>query len=159
MSREDRSYFHVGRMTPARGVQLTPHQLVIAWLTVCTKDRAAWLTQTDVMITLHKIWATDATAWLMGDYLLMPDHLHGFCAPHQPGIELEAWIAYWKSRFTRARPNQGRGWQRAAFHHRLRSLEEFREKWIYTMENPLRKRWVQRWEDWPWRGRVHDVTW
>jgi hypothetical protein len=33
-------------MTPAHGVFVTAHQPVIVWLTVCTKDRAAWLTQT-----------------------------------------------------------------------------------------------------------------
>jgi putative transposase len=159
MSKEDGMYHHVGRMTPAQGVHLTSHQPVIVWLTVCTKDRVGWLTQSEVMETLHEIWATRATAWVMGDYLLMPDHVHGFCSPHQPGIEIESWVAFWKSQLTRARSNQDRRWQRGVFHHRLRSLEEFREKSIYMLENPLRKGYVERCEDWPWRGRVHDVRW
>ena len=35
----------------------------------------------------------------------------------------------------------------------------FRELLTYMMENPLRKGLVQRAEDWPWKGRVHEVRW
>jgi putative transposase len=159
VSREDRSWFHVGRSTPAQGVYLTSDEPVIVWLTVCTKNRAPWLTHAEVMETLHAIWSDDATAWHMGDYLIMPDHLHGFCAPSSTIVELERWIAYWKYRFTRIARRQGGDWQRGAFHHRLRSRDEFREKWLYMMENPMRKDLVERWQDWPWRGKVHDITW
>jgi putative transposase len=159
VSKEDRSWFHVGRLPPAHGVYLTSQQPVIVWLTVCTKDREPWLTQAAVMETLHAIWSNDATAWHMGDYLIMPDHLHGFCAPHITGIELERWVAYWKYRVTRIVKAKHGCWQRGVFHHRLRSRNEFEEKWRYMMENPLRRSLVEQWQDWPWRGRVHDVTW
>jgi hypothetical protein len=35
----------------------------------------------------------------VGDYLLMPDHLHCFCAPHDLSVDIETWIAYWKREF------------------------------------------------------------
>jgi putative transposase len=159
VSKEDRSWSQVGRLTPAQGVHLTSHQPVVVWLTVCTKDRVPWLKQTVVQEKLRAIWRDEATAWLMGDYLLMPDHLHGFCAPNDPKCELEEWIAYWKRQLARKLPQFTGGWQRGGFHHRLRSRAEFREKWLYTMENPVRKKWVQDWRDWPWRGKVHDVKW
>jgi len=49
--------------------------------------------------------------------------------------------------------------KRGVFHHRVRSLQEYREKWTYMMENPVRKGLVTQWEDWAWRGRVHDFSW
>ena len=159
MSKEDWSYFHSGRRTPARGVLLNLTQPVIVWLTVCTKDRVPWLTQRQVSESLRTIWSESATAWLMGDYLLMPDHLHGFCTPRDPQFAIEQWIAYWKSQLSRTTHRIHGRWQRGAFHHRLRSLDEYREKWIYMMENPVRRDLVERWQDWPWRGKIHDVTW
>jgi putative transposase len=27
------------------------------------------------------LWQNEATAWYVGHYLIMPDHLHFFCAP------------------------------------------------------------------------------
>jgi putative transposase len=149
----------VSRRTPAQGVHLTSDQPVIVWLTICSKDRVPWLACTEVMDRLHGIWLNDASAWLMGDYLIMPDHLHGFCAPHDPRFSVEQWVAYWKSRFTQSTARRYGHWQRCVFHHRLRSREEFREKLTYMMENPMRKGLVGDWEGWPWRGRVHDVTW
>jgi hypothetical protein len=41
----------------------------------------------------------NATAWLVGDYLLMPDHLHLFCAPRDIDMPIETWIRYWKRDF------------------------------------------------------------
>jgi putative transposase len=159
VSKEDRSFFHVGRLTPSRGVHLTSYQPVIVWLTVCTKDRGTWLACPEVMTALESVWHDDALAWLMGDFLLMPDHLHGFCAPRDTRVEIEHWIAYWKSKSTRLIARKLARWQRGAFHHRLRSQEEFHEKWLYMMENPVRKGYVTRWEEWSWRGTVHDLRW
>jgi len=78
-------------------------------------------------------------AWLAGDYLLMPDHLHIFCAPRDFRCTIETWSAYWKREFRlkHKRPDwkfQSRGW-----HHRLRDGESYSEKWLYVQENPLRR--------------------
>ena len=37
-------------------------------------------------------------------------------------------------------------------HHRVRSIQEYREQWTHMMENPVRKGLVTQWEDWAWRG-------
>jgi REP element-mobilizing transposase RayT len=37
---------------------------------------------------------------LVGYYLLMPDHLHLFAAPHNLNIPLNRWMTYWKRLFT-----------------------------------------------------------
>ena len=36
---------------------------------------------------------------------------------------------------------------------------EYRERWTYMMENPIRNGLVNQWEEWPWQGRVHNLMW
>ena len=74
-----------GRKTPAKGVKISLSGPNLVLLTVNTKDRVPWLTQPAVHTSLREIWC-EADAWLVGDYLLMPDHLHLFCAPHRSGL-------------------------------------------------------------------------
>jgi len=44
------------------------------------------MAQKPVMNLLHDVWLNEATAWLVGDFLLMPDHVHFFCAPPGPAV-------------------------------------------------------------------------
>jgi putative transposase len=127
-------------------------------LTVATEKRRPWLANETAHRLLHETWS-EARAWLVGDYLLMPDHVHCFCAPQDLSFTIETWIAYWKRVFSRKhqRPEwvfQSRGW-----HHRLREAEGYSEKWRYVQENPVRKQLVSRMEDWPFKGRVFDLVW
>ena len=153
------TYFHVGRTAPAKGVHSTADGPTILWLTVCAKDRGTWIAQQAVMDRLQNIWANNAKAWLVGDFLLMPDHVHFFCAPSDLRFSVERWIAYWKECFTKSHDEKSWNWQRNGFHHRIRSADEYHDKWIYMMENPLRKGLVKKVEDWPWKGKVHDIRW
>jgi hypothetical protein len=103
-----------GRHTPAHGVKLSLAGPTIVLLTVNTKDRVPWLAQAVVHDSLREIWH-ETDAWLVGDYVLMPDHLHLFCAPRDLAFTLERWLAYWKSRFSAAGmwTSRGRGSGRA----------------------------------------------
>jgi hypothetical protein len=65
-----------GRRTPAKGVHVSLNGPNWVFLTVCTEKRGQWLAQLSVQRTLYDIWQNTATAWLVSDYLLMPDHLH-----------------------------------------------------------------------------------
>src|SRR5258707_3727338 len=132
-------YRQVGRKTPAKGVRFSFQGPNILWTTLCTKDRREWLAQKTVVSLLHDIWLTEATTWLVGDYLIMPDHVHFFCAPRDLRFSVERWFAFWKDRFTKGHQNNDWLWQRGGFHHRIRSGKEFTEKWNYMMENPIRK--------------------
>ena len=125
-------------------------------LTVATEARQPWLTSEEVQKMLHETWA-EATAWLVSDYLLMPDHLHCFCAPRTLDVTIEAWITYWKRLFRRKHGNPDWRFQSRGWHHRLRSDESYQEKWLYVQENPVRRRLVARMEDWPCQGRVHEI--
>ena len=147
-----------GRRTPAHGVKLSLSGPNIVLLTVNTKDRVPWLAQPVVHASLREIWR-EADAWLVGDYVLMPDHLHLFCAPRDLGFTLERWLAYWKSRFSRRHVDQPWAWQRSGFHHRFRDARQYEEKWAYVRENPLRKKLVTCPEDWPYQGSIHELRW
>jgi len=111
-----------------------------------------------VQRALHQIWKNQATAWLVSDYVLMPDHLHLFCAPRDLEFTIERWMAFWKDRFAKAHLESGR-FQTGGFHHRLRDDENYAEKWQYARENPVRKGLVSLAEDWPFWGRVHEIHW
>ena len=86
-----------------------------------------------------------ATAWLVSDYLLMPDHLHLFCSPHELKFTIERWIGFWKDRFAKMNPSIGK-FQTGGFHHRLRDGESYAQKWQYVRENPVRHKLVERTE-------------
>ena len=94
----------------------------------------------------------------MSDYLLMPDHLHLFCAPHDLKFTIERWMGFWKDRFAKTHPDTGT-FQAGGFHHRLRDGENYSQKWQYVRENPMRAGLVTRPEDWPYFGRVHEIRW
>jgi len=147
-----------GRRTPAKGVHLTSGGPNWVFLTVCTEKRERWLAQPSVQRALHEIWQYKATAWLVSDYLLMPDHMHLFCGPKDLAFSIERWIAFWKDRFAKTHRDVG-VFQRGGFHHRLRDGESYAEKWRYVRENPVRQGLVERAEDWPVFGRVHEMRW
>ena len=153
------------RQNPSPGIHINLGQSNIVLLTVTTEKRDAWLANETAHRLLHQTWS-EAMAWLVGDYLLMPDHLHCFCAPHDLRFTIETWISYWKREFALKRKRlaetlappawkfQSRGW-----HHRLRDGENYSEKWLYVQENPVRKGLCQRIEDWPFKGKVFDLIW
>ena len=113
----------------------------------------------DVEASLVSIWREIATAWLTGYYLLMPDHLHLFCAPYNLEFSIEKWISFWKADFRRTHLTKDWFFQRNGFHHRIRSADEFSEKWTYVSENPVRKGLVNCPDDWPFQGVVHEIRW
>ncbi len=146
------------RQNPSPGVHVHLGQSNIALLTVTTEKRAPWLANETVHQLLHQTWAA-ATAWLVGDYLLMPDHLHLFCAPRELSFTIETWIAYWKREFSLKHKRADWKFQSRGWHHRLRDGENYSEKWLYVQENPLRKGLVKQIEDWPFKGKVFDLIW
>ncbi|MHB8520066.1 MAG: REP-associated tyrosine transposase [Limisphaerales bacterium] len=146
------------RSHPARGVQIDLGQPTIVFLTVCTKDRHRWMTQTPVQNALCQLWR-QADAWLVGEYVLMPDHLHLFCAPRDLSCTLQRWVTWWKRKFSCRHLPQTGEWQRDFWDTRLRRSENYTQKWHYVQENPVRAGLVSRPEDWPYQGRLNVLPW
>jgi REP element-mobilizing transposase RayT len=146
------------RHRPAQGVRVESGKPTIVYVTVCTKDRERWLATAEVHDLLVGAWK-GATAWLVGRYVVMPDHIHLFAAPGQPELPLENWIRYWKSQFSKAHKDPERAWQPLQWDRRLRSSDSYEEKWEYVRNNPVRHKLVERAEDWPYQGELNVLRW
>jgi REP element-mobilizing transposase RayT len=130
----------------------------IVFLTVCTKDRASWLNQIEVHSLLDAIWR-QADAWLVGRFVIMPDHIHLFVAPSMTEIPLDNWVRYWKSQFTKKHRNDQHRWQSHHWDRRLRRVDSYAQKWDYVRHNPVRKGLVREPDEWPYQGEIHALRW
>jgi putative transposase len=147
------------RKHPVHGVRIEVHSPVIIFLTVCAKNRSPWLASNEVHHLLHELWVR-ADAWLVGDYVLMPDHLHLFAAPN-PGnsVELDKWVQYWKSQFTKRHSNSAHRWQTDHWDRRVREEENYASKWEYVRNNPVRHKLVIKPEERPYQGTIYQLVW
>jgi putative transposase len=87
---------------------------IIVFLTVCTKDRKSILANSEAHSLMVEAW-NEAKNWLVGRYVLIPDHIHLFCAPAQSETQpLLQWVKYWKSVAARSwmKPADAPMWQR-----------------------------------------------
>ena len=148
----------VGQKNPAPGVHFEFGESNIVLLTVTTEHRAPWLADAVAHQFLRETWKA-TKAWLVGDYLLMPDHLHALCAPRDFSFSIEEWITFWKRDFRRRHGREDWRFQSRGWHHRLRNGEEYSTKWLYIQENPVRKGLVKTMDDWPHKGTIHYLKW
>jgi putative transposase len=134
---------------------------IIIFVTVCTKKRRAILANSAAHDVLLSAWQTHP-AWLVGRYVVMPNHVHLFCAPAEfPPPSLSKWVWFWKSLATQHWPrrNQLPVWQRHFWDTQLRRGENYDEKWSYVLQNPVRAGLVRRPEDWPYQGELNILRW
>jgi putative transposase len=174
------------RRHPTHGIKYVDGQPTIIFETICVKSRLAVLANKSFHCAFQKV-ATESNAWLLGRYVIMPDHIHFFAADIGNEIPYENWIKYLKSQLTRQMAPQtgGRGSCRAAatasnspefnapdacnsprfrwltdhWDTRIRNREVYEEKWQYVLNNPVRKELVARAEDWPYQGEIHELRW
>ncbi|MFM8717592.1 MAG: REP-associated tyrosine transposase [Spartobacteria bacterium] len=134
---------------------------VIVFLTVCTKDRKRILANEQSHRLLRESWKL-ADSWIVGRYLLMPDHLHLFCSPaNTVETPIMKWVSFWKSHTARHWPHRADAplWQRDFWDTQLRKRDSYDEKWRYVVENPLRAGLVTKSSDWPYQGEIHRLNW
>ena len=151
-----------GRRHPAR----TPvHQTLdapsIVFLTVCTAGRKPILAHADAAELLVASWRR-AEAWAVGKYVIMPHHVHLFCAPMGfPAVPLMRWVKFWKSLASRAwpRPEEQPVWQRDGWDTQLRRDENYAAKWEYVANNPVRAGLVSCSDEWPYQGEMNELRW
>jgi REP element-mobilizing transposase RayT len=108
------------RIRPDRGVAIKEHLPTLVFVTICTKGRKPWLATDENHQLLRTIW-TEATYWKIGPYVILPNHLHFFAWPGRLHADIDDWTQYWKSIFTKRLGRPNCRWQRASFHHRVRS--------------------------------------
>jgi REP element-mobilizing transposase RayT len=135
------------------------------YLTCCVHSRIAVLARPDIAEVLETAWreAEQVHGWLVGRFVVMPDHVHFFASPcGEEGKSLSQFMESWK-RWTQREIRQ-RGivsfrWQKEFFDHLLRSDESYGGKWDYVRENPVRERLVTSPDEWPFQGEVYPLEW
>lgn len=146
------------RRRPAHGVLIRPFQPTIVFVTVCTADHRPWLATAEVHLLLREVWE-EASAWLVGRYVIMPSHLHLFAGLGELELPLDNWVRYWKSQFTRRHGRPEHRWQAGHWDTRLRRSESYDGKWEYVRGNPVRHRLVAHEDDWEFQGELHELAW
>lgn len=135
----------------------------IAFFTTCTYKRRRILASHECQNILHEIWLHSAhhDGWWVGNYVLMPDHVHFFARPAANARPKAEWVGMWKSVSSRRiAATLAIGppiWQSEYFDRYLRSGESYSEKWHYVVQNPVRAGLVGRVEDWLFHGRINDL--
>jgi putative transposase len=146
------------RTHPVHGIRFVSGQPTVIFDTVCTKDRKQWLANDQVHQILKNVWM-GADAWLMGRYVVMPDHIHFFAWFTGSLVEYQNWVKYWKSQFSKKYKHADCQWQTDSWDMRLRSFVQYEEKWLYVKRNPTRHGLVMQVEEWPYQGEIHDLRW
>src|SRR5262249_6933249 len=108
--------------------------------------------------------------WIVGRYVIMPDHVHFFCSPETSSKSLSDFVGCWKGWTSRRagkvlRPRSAtsatrspRFWQSAFFDHVLRSNESYDQEWNYVFDNPVRAGLVSSATDWKYAGEIETLT-
>jgi REP element-mobilizing transposase RayT len=140
-------------------VWITP---AIYFLTICTADRRALLANDAAFAIFRAEFeaAPERHGWTVGRFVVMPDHIHFFCASDESpsAAPLSRFVGAFKQ-WTAKSILRSRGlapplWQKQFFDHLLRSNESYESKWRYVLENPVRAGLVKAAEDWPYGGEI-----
>jgi len=135
----------------------------ITFFTVVTHGRRSLLATDGAHRLVRDIWerSAETNGWFVGDYLLMPDHVHLFARPAIEADSISVWVKMWKSVSSRQLKRSGGLtepiWQQDYFDRFLRSDESYDEKWCYVRNNPVRAGLVADADLWPYRGQIFDL--
>jgi putative transposase len=154
---------------PGPGRSTLPHlapleyvnQTTLLFVTCNTDKHRPLLARQEVVELILKCWR-EADHWLVGRWVVMPDHIHLFCAPrNHPVTPIKNWMKFWRNQTTRQWPFPAEPpiWQKDFFDRQLRSGESYRQKWLYLWENPIKEGLVKKPEDWPYQGEINVLPW
>jgi REP element-mobilizing transposase RayT len=133
------------------------------FVTVCVHHRRSLLARPDVheILRWHGLKSRDLYGWAIGSYVVMPDHVHFFCADAESRTLLSQMIGsfkQWSAKEIGALMGvEAPLWQREFFDHLIRSGESYSEKWEYVRQNPVRAGWVSDPEQWKFMGHIDYV--
>jgi REP element-mobilizing transposase RayT len=139
------------------------HRAPLYYITGCVQNRQPVLATHATAAILADAWKNSLAiyGWLIGFYMIMPDHIHFFTSPGKGDAKsLSRFQGDWK-RWTQGCLREigipSFTWQKEFFDHLLRSKESYEEKWNYVRMNPVKEKLVARPEDWPFQGEIHKL--
>lgn len=131
-------------------------------VTTCTAQRIPILANPVVVKILEQAWGASRSlhGWVIGRYVVMPDHVHWFCGATEERKGLADFVRDWK-KWTARRIKQALDgspvWQAEFFDHLLRSGESYDRKWEYVRMNPVRAGLVSAPDQWPYAGEIESL--
>lgn len=81
----------------------------------------------------------DGERYRMGDFVVMPNHVHllaAFESPDALKAQCDSWLHYTALQINKAMGTKGKFWQQEPFDHLVRSAEQFEHLKRYIAENP-----------------------
>ena len=132
----------------------------IIFVTVCSKDRKKIFCEDNAHDLIRNSWLR-ADHFRVGRYVIMPNHIHFFCAPSAKDASLANWVKYWKTLVSREWPvlDQQPIWQVDYWDRQLRSGEHYSEKCEYIRNNPVRAGLIEHADDWRFQGVMNELRW
>ncbi|MEN9846570.1 MAG: hypothetical protein RIS36_1717 [Pseudomonadota bacterium] len=128
------------------------------FLTVCTKNRAPLLAYDRVHAVLRNVWS-DNSRWMVGPYVLMPEHLHIIVVEAvRNQTPLSPWIGWWKQQSSVQIGGGALVWQRDFWDTTIRTQAMFAEKIAYIKNNPIKRGLSQSETEWPFQGEVYRIA-
>lgn len=151
---------HFHRSRPAHHPPILRHNTAtILLVTVCTRGRRDILAAAAERDALVNSWR-EADRWVVGYYLIMPNHVHVFCGPACWNREsIQRWVGYWKRLVGNAMPELNRVFQKDCWDRQIRDAAHYRRKLDYVAENPVRAGLVAESTAWPYQGRLTSLVW
>jgi putative transposase len=137
----------------------------IFYVTVCASERRKKLANRQMHEICCEVWrnAESLYGWLVRRYVVMPDHVHFFCASKSDERPLSFYLGKWKewtAKYALRRLKvQMPLWQPEYFDHVLRSFDSYEEKWLYVRDNPTRAGLVSSFDEWPFHGELNELRW
>ena len=137
------------------------NRAVIVFLTVCADKRRSLFASPEIHQLLINSWQ-NAEVWSVGRYVIMPNHIHLFCAPSAPCYpSLRKWVQFWKALVSKSWPRSDEHpvWQKSFWDTQLRRSDSYSEKWEYVRFNPVRAGLCRQPEMWSYQGELRSLRW
>ncbi len=121
--RRPRSTIHIPMHKHLRRLNRILIPQAVYFMTTCVRDRMPVLACEQAASILREEWASATTrhGWRIGRYVIMPDHVHFFCAEQAGGARrrLSEFMAFWKEwtakKLVRSRLIEPPVWQKEFF--------------------------------------------
>jgi putative transposase len=92
-------------------------------------------------IVANSLLHFDGVRYRMGDFVIMPNHVHLLCVFERPEDlrpQMDSWLHYTAFQINRALNERGSFWQEEPFDHLVRTLEQYEYLRTYIADNPAK---------------------